>query len=148
MPAINLERLSVQDRCLFFFTHPDHWPTYPFLPLVRRCPDGEQDLGVLVDLKGLANLCGFSSAVFLTNLFTLPASGLKNPLSGGTMIAFPCSLAGSCRAVFRRLLSGRAPPRTSVPVRFLAGRDGLRIRCATALGAVEFPRSVPRSWAT
>ncbi len=67
MPSIDLSRLSARDRSLFLFPHPDLWQHYPFLPLVRRKADGEQDLGVLCALKGLARLCGFSATVFLTN---------------------------------------------------------------------------------
>jgi hypothetical protein len=36
-------------RDLFFFGHPEHWPTWPFLPVVRCHADGTMDYGVLYD---------------------------------------------------------------------------------------------------
>lgn len=59
-------------RTLFFLACPDSWKFWPFLPLVRRKPDGEQELGVAFDALHARGLPGFSSSVFLTNLFLLP----------------------------------------------------------------------------
>ncbi len=61
-------------RDLFFFTHPEHWLTWPFLPVVRRHDDGTLDCGVLCDLRNSQGLYGYSSTVFRTNLFTLPTT--------------------------------------------------------------------------
>ena len=59
-------------RDLFFFTHPEHWPTWPFLPVVRRHADGAMDYGVLYDAMHRTGRTGFSSTVFLTNIFLMP----------------------------------------------------------------------------
>lgn len=61
-------------RDLLFFTRPDLWPTWPFLPLVRRHAGGAMDYGVLFDSVGCGGPTGFSSAVLLSNVFTLPRS--------------------------------------------------------------------------
>jgi hypothetical protein len=59
-------------RDLFFFTHPEYWPTWPFLPVVRRHADGAMDYGVLYDVMHRTGRTGFSSTVFLTNIFLMP----------------------------------------------------------------------------
>ncbi len=59
-------------RDLFFFTHPEHWPTWPFLPVVRRQGDGELECGLLYDILHLSGRTGLSSTVFLTNIFLMP----------------------------------------------------------------------------
>jgi len=61
-------------RDLFFFTHPEHWPTWPFLPVVRRPADGEMECGLLYDIMHLRGRTGFSSTVFLCNIFLMPES--------------------------------------------------------------------------
>ena len=52
---------------------PALWPAWPFLPLVRRGPAGEE-LGLLCDLMRLADRAGHSATVYLGNLFALPAT--------------------------------------------------------------------------
>jgi hypothetical protein len=59
-------------RDLFFFTHPERWEAWPFLPVVRRHPGGATDYGVLYDFRNTSGRLGFSSTVFLTNLFLAP----------------------------------------------------------------------------
>lgn len=59
-------------RDLFFFTHPEHWPTWPLLPLVRRHESGEMDYGVLYDALHATGRTGYSSSVMLANFFLLP----------------------------------------------------------------------------
>ena len=59
-------------RDLFFFTHPERWPTWPFLPVVRRHEGGEMDYGVLYDVMHLTGRTGYSSTVFACNFFLLP----------------------------------------------------------------------------
>jgi hypothetical protein len=54
-------------------THPELWPYWPFLPLVRRDAEG-QTLGVLFDARGVCGLTGYSATVYLTCLFTLPST--------------------------------------------------------------------------
>ncbi len=52
---------------------PHLWPTWPFLPVIRDPPDGgRQQLGVLYDVFHATGRCGFSSTVFLANIFGLP----------------------------------------------------------------------------
>ena len=59
-------------RDLFYFTHPHYWPTWPFLPVVRRHADGELECGLLFDLLHLRGRTGYSCAVFLANIFQMP----------------------------------------------------------------------------
>jgi hypothetical protein len=53
-------------RNLFFFTHPEKWPTWPFLPVVRRHAEGTMDYGVLYDALHATGRTGYSSTVFRT----------------------------------------------------------------------------------
>ena len=59
-------------RHLLFLTNPSLWPVYPFLPVVRNGKHPEQECGLMFDAKGLHGLFGYSSTVFLVNLFALP----------------------------------------------------------------------------
>ena len=60
-------------RDLHFFRHPELWPQRPFLPVVRRLVgDEDPELGVMIDAVGHAKVFGFSSTVFLLNLFNMP----------------------------------------------------------------------------
>ncbi len=61
-----------RDRTMLFLTTPALWPTWPFLPMVRRSKGG-QELGLVFDSRS-ARLMGFSATVFRTNLFALPSS--------------------------------------------------------------------------
>lgn len=60
-------------RQLRTVTTPALWPVWPFLPLVRRSSHGTE-LGVLFDARGAVGRTGYSATVFLTNVFTLPAT--------------------------------------------------------------------------
>lgn len=44
---------------------PERWPWHPYLPLTRRRPSGDLEMGVLVDCEA------FGATVFLGNLFEL-----------------------------------------------------------------------------
>ena len=57
-------------RTVLFLSTPALWPSWPFLPVVRRAR-GSEELGVVFDARA-AGLTGLSAAVYLTNLFTLP----------------------------------------------------------------------------
>jgi hypothetical protein len=59
-------------RDVYFFSHPERWDLWPFLPVVRRHPGGEMDYGVLYDFVHTSGRLGYSSTVFLTNIFLLP----------------------------------------------------------------------------
>jgi hypothetical protein len=59
-------------RDLFFLAHPEHWPTWPFLPVVRRHADGRMDFGVLYDALHATGRTGYSATVLLTNFFLMP----------------------------------------------------------------------------
>ncbi|MCE9567317.1 MAG: hypothetical protein K8U57_35395 [Planctomycetes bacterium] len=61
------------DQHLRIITTPSVWVAWPFLPLVRRVPNG-MELGVLFDAKGAIGRTGFSATVFDTNLFTMPST--------------------------------------------------------------------------
>ena len=65
---------SGRSRTLHFLSDPESWPLWPFLPLVRRRPGHDEELGVLYDALHARGLAGFACTVFLTNLFTLPES--------------------------------------------------------------------------
>jgi hypothetical protein len=62
------------DRCrnLMFFSTPSLWPTWPYLPLVRRDRGRGQECGLLCDLMGLTGTTGYSSTVIACNLFLVP----------------------------------------------------------------------------
>ena len=60
-------------RDFLFFQTPSLWPVYPYLPVVRRHRGrAEPELGLLYDAKGKSGTLGYSSTVFLTNLFFVP----------------------------------------------------------------------------
>ena len=59
-------------RDLHFMRNPSLWEQWPFLPLVRRQPNGRTDYGVLFDALAACNKTGFRATVFLCNLFMLP----------------------------------------------------------------------------
>ena len=57
------------------FQNPRLWPRYPFLPVRRHNPvTGDCQLGLLYDAHGNSGTCGFSTTVFLVNLFGVPAT--------------------------------------------------------------------------
>ena len=62
-----------RSRQLGIMSSPALWPTWPFLPVVRR-KDGEEDVecGLMSVLPNLEGMTGFSATVFIENLFTLP----------------------------------------------------------------------------
>ena len=65
-------RLPEPRRSVVFMATPALWPLWPLLPLVRRRPDGGQDLGVLFDALHACGLPGHSATVFITNLLDVP----------------------------------------------------------------------------
>ena len=63
-----------RDRNLLFFTRPVLWPTWPFLPLMRRLPGQEEECGLLYDAWRMSGRTGYSATVFLVNLFCVPSA--------------------------------------------------------------------------
>lgn len=61
-----------QARNLLFFTSPELWECWPFLPLVRRRPGREEQCGLLCDVRGLGGPTGYTATVILCNLFLVP----------------------------------------------------------------------------
>lgn len=61
-----------RQRSLRLMQDRDAWTTWPFLPLLRTGPDGVKQLGVLYDARHTSGRFGYSSTVFLQNLFALP----------------------------------------------------------------------------
>ena len=61
-----------RQRNLLFFREPSRWPVWPFLPVIRRRPGCEEELGLLYDAVGAVGLYGYSATIFLCNLFLLP----------------------------------------------------------------------------
>ncbi len=61
---------SARDRTVLFVSMPVLWPTWPFLPMIRRNRD-QEELGVMFDSRA-ARLTGYSSTVFFANLLMLP----------------------------------------------------------------------------
>jgi hypothetical protein len=61
---------SSRERTVQYLSDPALWPAWPFLPVVRRTR-GVEELGVVFDARA-AGLTGYSSTVWLTNLFLLP----------------------------------------------------------------------------
>jgi hypothetical protein len=61
-----------RQRTLFFLLRPELWALWPFLPLVRRKPDCEEEAGLLYDALHARNLAGYACTVFLCNFFLLP----------------------------------------------------------------------------
>ena len=72
MPDANLEPRPATGRDLLCFRHPRLWQHWPFLPVVRRHPDGTADYGVLYDCWTVARRGGYSATVILSNIFLLP----------------------------------------------------------------------------
>lgn len=58
-------------RDVHLMASPALWPTWPFLPVVRRS-HGEQELGLLFDASAIPGLTGYRCTVWMANLFLLP----------------------------------------------------------------------------
>ena len=67
-----LPRLEGVARDQFFFRSPTRWQAWPYLPVVRRRPDDETDLGVLYDFAHTSGRTGYGCTVFLSNIVFLP----------------------------------------------------------------------------
>ncbi len=63
-----------RDRNLLFFTRPVLWPTWPFLPLMRRRTGQEEECGLLYDALHVSGNTGYSATVLLCNLFFAPSA--------------------------------------------------------------------------
>src|SRR6266567_549596 len=72
---------ATRQRSLALIVEPTRWPLWPLLPL-RRVNSAGVELGLLYDARGVQNLYGYSTTVFLTNMFEMPdndAEFLKLP---------------------------------------------------------------------
>ncbi len=74
---VPLSPAARRQRDLTVMARPRLWATWPFLPLVRCREDGNKQLGVMYDARGVSGTYGFSATVLLTNLFTLPRTEAK-----------------------------------------------------------------------
>ena len=74
MSDTNTQPRPATARDLLYFRHPSLWMTWPFLPVVRRKPDGEMEYGVLYDCWTVGRRAGYSATVFLSNMFLLPGT--------------------------------------------------------------------------
>jgi len=63
-------KATLRDRLLF--ATPALWPTWPFLPVIRHKDGGGYDCGLMCDANVLFGVTGYSSSVFLCNLFLVP----------------------------------------------------------------------------
>lgn len=63
---------SQQRRAVEIVGLPQDWPDWPVLPMVRGDPNHDPDLGVLIDLFHDRGVVGYSSTVFICNLFRVP----------------------------------------------------------------------------
>jgi hypothetical protein len=72
MPDTNAPPRPSTARDVMFFRDPRLWKTWPFLPVIRRRPDGKVECGVLYDCWTVSGRAGFSATVFAANLFLLP----------------------------------------------------------------------------
>ena len=71
-PAVSAE--CERARNLLFLSRPTLWPTWPYLPLMRRRPGQEEEYGVLYDAFNVSGKTGYSSTVLLSNLFQVPST--------------------------------------------------------------------------
>lgn len=72
MSSLSPAERQARQRHVLLFSQPGRWALWPVLPLVRRRPGQAEECGLLYDVKGVYGLLGYSSTVFLSNLFGLP----------------------------------------------------------------------------
>jgi hypothetical protein len=77
MIALLCAREPDRTRHLLFMSKPALWPTWPFLPLVRRKPGSEEELGLLYDSPTSTAPFGPVVTVHLANLFLLPRTEVE-----------------------------------------------------------------------
>lgn len=66
--------LTTQQRNLLYLRSPRLWPTWPFLPVIRRQSRQETEFGVMFDAFHSIGRPGYSATVFFCNLAVLPKS--------------------------------------------------------------------------
>jgi hypothetical protein len=75
MTALTPGQRLARAELLHLLQTPGLWPHWPILPVIRRTTDSSDvECGVLFDARGCANLYGYSSTVFIANLFALPTT--------------------------------------------------------------------------
>ena len=72
MSRASISASELRRRSLALILNPPVWPLWPFLTLRRVQPGGVIELGVLYDARGVRELYGLSTTVYLTNVFELP----------------------------------------------------------------------------
>jgi hypothetical protein len=79
---------AARHRSLLLLQVPDRWLAWPFLPVVRDDPDGigTRQFGVVYDARNTSGTMGYSSTVFLHNLFALPLT--ESRLLAGPKIVY------------------------------------------------------------
>jgi hypothetical protein len=63
---------DLRRRTLFCLSNHELWDFWPFMPVVRRKPGCEEEMGVVYDALHARSLPGYTCTVFLTNVFQLP----------------------------------------------------------------------------
>ena len=69
-PTVAEDRLRT--RNLRYMSRPSLWPVWPFLPLMRRKVGQEEEYGLVYDAFNVSGKTGYSSTVFVCNLFQVP----------------------------------------------------------------------------
>lgn len=64
-------------RDLLYFTRPELWPWHPFLPVKRYPAKKPPEYGVMYDAVHASGTYGYSSTVFVCNLFARPRNEAK-----------------------------------------------------------------------
>jgi hypothetical protein len=72
MPSLIAALEAHPNRNLLFLSSPSLWPSWPYLPVIRRTPGQAEEYGVMFDAMTAMNLTGYSATVFFTSLFGLP----------------------------------------------------------------------------
>lgn len=72
MRALPQGEQEARQRNLLFFTQPRLWPTWPFLPLVRRRAGQDEECGLLFDARHACGLLGYAATVLICNFFLMP----------------------------------------------------------------------------
>jgi hypothetical protein len=73
-PATVSDADLLRHRNLLFLRHPERWPLWPHLPLVKRSPPGTASLGVVADARGVPGREEYAWDRFLANVVPMPTA--------------------------------------------------------------------------